>query len=383
MLHLKRNALPPGRVATRWFIFLSFYHLLPMPWYMGVAAGLAPPSFLLLGGVASLFNTDSDSLGFAIVFLVPAVAAGLVCWLLSLFLAAIVGKICKPRRRTLILLTLLAVCLGVAMTPVYITGSHSGGYAYNLIEFINALEKFQVSRPASTGYFTGLACLIGFLLFAQHRPGLFPALPRGVGRWSVAVILIGMICTAVWTHRVLLIITPLAELGFASQQYRLAMVMKGGAGNRINKSAREYLSLAAEQGHLQAAMELANQPTSAEDKLHWLTLAAEGGLAEAEYELYRLLLRGGDMSDPVAAGKRLQRAARAATLSPSTNSASSTKRAPIFMESLRILLNLERCGSWLQSRTMAMRPKNWPGAPTWALPVISVTRSGQLSFMND
>ena len=62
----KPGTLPPGRVATRWFLFLSFYHLLPAPWYMGVAAGLAPPGFLLLAGVASLFNTDFDSMDFSV-----------------------------------------------------------------------------------------------------------------------------------------------------------------------------------------------------------------------------------------------------------------------------------------------------------------------------
>ena len=41
-----QRILPAGRVATRCFFFLVFFHLLPVPWFIGVAGGLAPASFL-------------------------------------------------------------------------------------------------------------------------------------------------------------------------------------------------------------------------------------------------------------------------------------------------------------------------------------------------
>ena len=58
-----------------------------------------------------------------------------------------------------------------------------------------------------------------------------------------------------------------------------------------NPDSRYYLERAAEQGHIDGAMALARSPRSAEDKLRWLTVAAEGGLAEAHYQLYRFMIK--------------------------------------------------------------------------------------------
>lgn len=290
MARLNRQALPPGRVATRWFLFLSFYHFLPAPWYLGVAAGLAPPSFLFLGGLLSLFNTDFDSMAFAALFLAPALFAALVCILLAYLLAALIGRLKTPGIRLLILVLLLSLCVVSAMLPIYITGSHSGGDAFNLPGLIQELKYFTVPPGVVIGYFVGLSALLGLLLLAQHYPRLFPTLPYHAGRRSIAVILIAAACFFIWTHRILLVVTPLAQLGIASQQYHLGMVLKNKPGGQPSISSRDWLMRAAEQGHLQAAMELARQPVSAEDRLHWLTIAAEGGLAEAEYELYRQYL---------------------------------------------------------------------------------------------
>ena len=62
MDHTADRLLPAGRGTARWFLFLVFYHLVPVPWFMFVAAGLAPGSFLLALSVAGLFNPDFDSL---------------------------------------------------------------------------------------------------------------------------------------------------------------------------------------------------------------------------------------------------------------------------------------------------------------------------------
>ena len=55
MDHTNQRTLTAGRAAVRWFIFLVFFHLLPVPWFMVVVAGLAPASFLFAMGVAGLF----------------------------------------------------------------------------------------------------------------------------------------------------------------------------------------------------------------------------------------------------------------------------------------------------------------------------------------
>jgi hypothetical protein len=68
MGHTDHIALPAGRVAARWFLFLVFFHLLPVPWFIAVAGGLAPASFLFAIGVAGLFITDSDSLPLPLCF---------------------------------------------------------------------------------------------------------------------------------------------------------------------------------------------------------------------------------------------------------------------------------------------------------------------------
>jgi TPR repeat protein len=306
MSRLKRKVLPPGRVATRWFLFLGFYHLLPAPWYLGVAAGLAPPSLLFLGGVASLFNTDFDSLAFAAFFLAPALIAGLLCTILAYLLAALIGRIRSPFPRTLILLSILALCVGAAMMPIYITGGHSSSDAFNLPRLLSELNNFQLPATVVVGYYAVLAALLGLLLLIQHRPRFFPTLPYHAGRRTLAVIVIVSICFFIWTHRILVIVTPLAELGFASQQYRLGMMLKNRPGSQVSVSSREWLIRAAEQGHLKAAMQLARHPVSAEDKRHWLMIAAEGGLAEAEFELYRQYLKGRDL---VTAAEWLKRAA--------------------------------------------------------------------------
>ena len=82
-------------------------------------------------------------------------------------------------------------------------------------------------------------------------------------------------------------------MGFAAAQYHLALALQkdSGSGYRLGASSRNYFEKAAEQGHIRAAMALARSPRSAEDKLRWLTVAAEGGLAEAQYELYRFMLK--------------------------------------------------------------------------------------------
>ena len=93
MGHNDQISLPDGRTAARWFLFLVFFHLLPVPWFMFVVAGLAPANFLLAAGVAGLFNTDFDSLPMAGLFLASALLGSLIFVLIAWLLTAGCGDL--------------------------------------------------------------------------------------------------------------------------------------------------------------------------------------------------------------------------------------------------------------------------------------------------
>ena len=299
MGHTDHITLPAGRVAARWFLFLVFFHLLPVPWFMFVVAGLAPASFLFAAGVAGLFNTDFDSLTMAILFLGPALISGLVFVGLAYLLAAAIGRLKKPVAITSGLIFILTICLGVALNPVYISGGHGSGHQFSLLGFLDILGQFRIPMAASVSYFVGLALLLTVLLIYQHTPQSFPVWPLSrerrrrflhlsmVGGLIVFIVLLG------WVHRALFFLKPLADLGVAGAQYQLALSLQKKPGSRLGlgASSRHYLERAAEQGHIKAAMMLARSPRNAEDKLRWLAVAAEGGLAAAHYELYRYMMK--------------------------------------------------------------------------------------------
>lgn len=301
MGHTDSRALPAGRVAARWFLFLVFFHLIPVPWFMFVVAGLAPGSFLLAAGVAGLFNTDFDSLPMAVLFLAPALISGLVFVVFAYLLAAAIGHLKKPAAITSGLIIILAICVGVALNPVYISGGHGSSHHFSLLGFIDILGQFRIPVAASVSYFTGLTLLLVVLLIYQHSPQRFPSLPlsrerrRRLLRRSMVGVLILLIALICWTHRLLFFVKPLADMGFAAAQYHLAVALQKDSGSQAGSgtSGRYYLERAAEQGHIKAAMALARSPRNVDDKLRWLAVAAEGGLAEAHYELYRFMVKSG------------------------------------------------------------------------------------------
>jgi len=299
MGYTENRALPAGRVAVRWFLFLLFFHLIPVPWFLGVAGGLAPASFLFAIGGAGLFIAESGSLPLAGMLLAPALIGGLVFVLSAYLLTAGISRLRKPVAITFCLIIILAVCVGVALNPIYISGSHGGGHQFSLLDFIDIPGKFRVPPAVSVSYFICLALLLAGLLVYQHVPLHFPGLPlsrdgrRRLLRWSMLgglILFAGLFC---WAHRVLFFVKPLAEMGIAGAQYHLALALQKNPGSefRSEVSSRSWLVSAAEQGHIEAAMALARAPRSAEEKLHWLTVAAEGGLAEAQYQLYRFMLK--------------------------------------------------------------------------------------------
>ena len=294
-----RTTMPAGQVAVRWFLFLIFFHLLPVPWFIAVAGGLAPASFLFAIGGFGLFTTDFGSLPLSAMLLIPALVSSIIFVVLAYLMAAGISRLRKPLAGTLSLIIILAVCLGVALNPVYISGSHGGGHSFGLLDFIDVLGQFRVPAGASLSYFICLALLLVGLLVYQHTPQRFPSLPfsregrRRLLRGSIIGGLIVIIVLFCWVHRALFFLKPLADMGVAGAQYRLALTLQRNPGSEVRstESYLYWLERAAEQGHIEAAMALARSSRSAEDKLRWLTVAAEGGLAEAEYQLYRSMMK--------------------------------------------------------------------------------------------
>jgi TPR repeat protein len=299
MGHTNQRTLPAGRAAVRWFLFLVFFHLLPVPWFMVVVVGLAPASFLFAIGVAGFFVTDFDSLPMAVMFLAAALISGLILVLLAYLLAAGIRRLKKPVAITLSLIIILVVCLGVALNPVYFSGGHGSDYQFSLLDFLDILGQFRVLPAISISYFICLTLLLAGLLVYQHTPQSFPALPlsreqrRRLLRRSMLGGLILFIALICWTHRALFFLKPLADMGVAGAQYQLSLALHKNPGSELgsNSDSRYYLERAAEQGHIEAAMALARSPRSSDDKLRWLTVAAEGGLSEAQYQLYRFMMK--------------------------------------------------------------------------------------------
>ena len=291
---------PPGRGAARWFLFLSFFHLLPVPWFLIVAGGLAPASFIFAAGMASLFSSGRGTLNFAVLLLASALVSGLIFYLATWLLTRGILKMSRQVVRTATLAGLLAVCLIAAMNPIFIQGGHSGSSRYSLFEFIKVLDDFRIPTTASFAYFSGLAVLLLGLLGYQHLAAR--QAPISVQKWQrrrrirrrvLAGSLLTLVVVFCWTQRIILVVKPLAEMGIASAQYRLAMAIseRDGAKYGSDVSHRDWLALAAEQGHSEAAMLLALRPRAQKEKLRWLKVAAEGGMAEAQYQLYLLLLK--------------------------------------------------------------------------------------------
>lgn len=310
---------PPGSSSRHWFLFLSFYHFLPVIWYLAVAGGLAPGSFLFAAGVGSLFSGDSDGFGMAAFLLASALVGGLAYYLAAWILALLIGRLKKPLTRTLILLALFGSCLTTAMQPIFISGGHSRSEVYSLFDFVKVLEEFRVPASYTICYFSGLALLLLILLGYQHLVAGKETLSaqkwlqrRRIRRRSLVAGILILFVSLGWTHRTLFFVKPLADLGFASAQYQLAMVLKEESSKRYGRPGgyQDWLVKAAEQGHLLAAQELVLQPRNREEKLRWLMVAAEGGMAYAQYQVYReLLLATPEIVSSRSAAEWLQSAA--------------------------------------------------------------------------
>lgn len=103
---------------------------------------------------------------------------------------------------------------------------------------------------------------------------------------------------------------PLAQAGQAEAQFRLGLLYELGRGVQPDpRAARHWYQQAAENGHGQAALSLANLLAAdgeAEPALAWFERAADLGEARAQYHLGMVLASRGDLQ---AAWAWLDRAA--------------------------------------------------------------------------
>ncbi|HKI52085.1 MAG TPA: hypothetical protein VJ995_08430, partial [Geothermobacteraceae bacterium] len=209
------------------------------------------------------------------------------------------GRLRQPLARTLSLLGLFAACLVAALQPIFVSGGHGSSSSYSLLDFVKVLGDFRIPQRYVVGYFSLLGLLLLVLLTSQHLATRQPALSlrqwqrrRRLRRRVLTAGVLILLLSLGWTHRTLLIVKPLADLGLAPAQYQLALVLREESIKRHGRPGGGYqawLVKAAEQGHLKAAQELVLHPRNRAEKLRWLTVAAEGGMADAQYQLYREL----------------------------------------------------------------------------------------------
>ena len=301
----KKSFLPKGAIRT--YLFLLFFHLLPVPWFFWVVAGLAPPVVFLAVGLRSLFVTESGALGFGSLLVLLAAGGGLACYLLAWLLTAAMVRIRPLMIRTASLIALLAVAFLAAVNPIYVYGGHSGSAALSLFDFIDLLADLRLPAGYAVAYFGLLAVLLlSFLVYqhwATHRTARRLAdtwqRTRRPRRYVLVAASLALLILFGWTHRMLLVFKPLAHLGLAAAQYRLALAIMAQPGAEFQGDAShiDLLEEASRQGHAEAALLLVKYAPTPEERRHWLTIAAETGHGEAQYRLYRSLIRGGPTDD--------------------------------------------------------------------------------------
>ncbi len=290
-----KRALRAGHSAAAWLLFLTLLHTVPSPWILPVAGGLAPAVFLLAFGFASLFSTDQGALAMAAMMLVPALVYSGIFLAGGHLLSRLLGHIERAWVRTGLLAGLVGGLLVMSLFPIYASGGHSQSYTHNILDLIALLRDYRLPGLLVVGYPIALLSLLLGLLAWQYAPPRL-SLPRLklFRRLVAAILTVALLAAFIYVHRTLLIVKPLAELGWATAQVKLARALIESSGKEFHSevSARTWLERAAQQGHLEAAVELARLARSAEDREKWLRISAEQGDSEGQYELYRLLLRG-------------------------------------------------------------------------------------------
>ncbi len=285
---------PPGRRAARWFVWLGLIHFIPVIWFLLVAGGLAPTVLLLAFGLASLFHSDPQSWPMALLTLGPGLIYAALLWGAAWLLTWLLWKIPRPLLRSLSLLLFSGGLLLLASQPVYVSGGHSASYQHNLLQLVESFGK-QLPPWLLPTYICAFSGLLLGLLILQHRPGLLPdwSLPRR-RKWQIGLALAILVFLGlVYTHRVLLFVRPLAELGLPSAQYHLAMSLSehpsAALGSTVSRPG--WLQRAAAQGHPEAALELSRTARTREERLRWLRQAAKGENGEAQFRLFELLAK--------------------------------------------------------------------------------------------
>jgi hypothetical protein len=286
-----------GITAARLLLFLTFLHTIPSIWFLFVIAGLAPTIALLVFGVGSLFSTSQGALAMSACVLIPALIYCAIYYLVARLLCRVIFFIKRRSTRTFILVIFVCALLLTTLAPIYYFGGHSSSSWANIVELLRGL---RLSNTLLIGYLAGFIAILFFLIVLQHAPNRFPklSLSRQKRRVLVGAIAVGFfvvfISLFVYTHRILLVIKPLAEHGFTGAQLKLAQALTQKSGQEYGSysSAKMWFEKAAAQGNITAALELVRFASNAEEREHWLRVAAKGNEPNAQFKLFKLLRRG-------------------------------------------------------------------------------------------
>ena len=169
----------------------------------------------------------------------------------------------------------------------------------------------SVSMGVFAGGMTGswIFPLLGVALlpvFALLTWGLYYWIRSRAAADAAMLLLVPAFMTTVYTVQRLWICEPLAWSGLGYGQLCTAQLYEHGDGGAIinQNTARDWYRLAAEQGVAEAEYQVADFTYAREQKIAWFARAADHGHAGASYQLYWLL----EKTEPGAALPRLQAA---------------------------------------------------------------------------
>ena len=289
------------RRTVTWFLTIVLVHTIPVPFFAIELAGLVPTFALLAFGVGSLIELSPESVSLGAFALLPGLLFSGILWALSAFAARQI--LVRTHRVPLTLAVIALVCMGVALLPVYGLGGHSATASLNLLDLFAEFSRYN---HALIVYLVAIAGVLGVLLVELQGADW----PRFLlNRWTSTCALMVLAGGLLWSNHALLVCKPMALQGFAWAQYcvgKAAMPkvnVTGGHNPWLDPPAgQSWLEMAAEQGHAGALKLLADSTYIRDGKERWLRLLAEQDDAEAQFELYRLLVKQDAPPERIAEG---------------------------------------------------------------------------------
>ncbi|MCB1685477.1 MAG: hypothetical protein R3E82_16090 [Pseudomonadales bacterium] len=296
------DAIRARRTVT-WFLTILLVHTIPVPFFAIQVAGLVPAIGLLALGVGSLIELSPEAVSLGMFALLPGLVFSVVLWALSAFAARRI--LARARLVPLTLAVIALICVGMALLPVYAMGGHGATAHSNLF---GLLADFSRYRGFVIGYLAATAGVLGALLLelqGAHWPRFI------LNRWMSTSALLALAGGLIWSNHALLVCRPLALQGYAWAQYCVGVAVlpkenvTGGHNPWLDSPGeRSWLEMAAAQGHTGALRLLAANTYVRDGKERWLRPLAEAGDAEAQFQLYRLLVKQDAPPERIAEGYR-------------------------------------------------------------------------------